>query len=125
MAVMRMSKDFDERIENFFKNYQDRGMKKWAGYYLSDHTAKINQDNAKKAIVYQKRPTMTIEQISEVLAKAYLDHYPVSVQLKLLNSQDEYQADIYGFVEGYNGDQIIIAAQLLRLSEINNILLKK
>ncbi|CCI81325.1 hypothetical protein [Lactobacillus hominis] len=120
-----MSKDFDERIENFFKNYQDRGMKKWAGYYLSDHTAKINQDNAKKAIVYQKRPTMTIEQISEVLAKAYLDHYPVSVQLKLLNSQDEYQADIYGFVEGYNGDQIIIAAQLLRLSEINNILLKK
>ena len=43
-----MSSELDKRVEEFFRNYQDRGMKKWAGFYLSDHTAKINQD--KKSI---------------------------------------------------------------------------
>ncbi|WP_297815247.1 hypothetical protein [uncultured Lactobacillus sp.] len=120
-----MSKDFDERVERFFKNYQDRGMKKWAGYYLSDHTAKINQDNAQKSIIYHKRPTLTQKRISELLIKAYGDHYQVSVQLKQLDSQENYLPDICGFVEGYSEDQIIIDHQLIKLSEINNILLKK
>ncbi len=39
-----MSSEFDKRVEEFFRTYQDRGMKKWAGFYLSDHTTKINQD---------------------------------------------------------------------------------
>lgn len=32
----------DKLIYDFFKNYQDRGMKKWTGFLLSDHTAQIS-----------------------------------------------------------------------------------
>lgn len=27
-----MSKEFDQRVTDFFAHYQDRGMKKWAGF---------------------------------------------------------------------------------------------
>ncbi|AEG40879.1 hypothetical protein GCM10008918_12840 [Lactobacillus kefiranofaciens subsp. kefiranofaciens] len=50
-----MSKSpFDQRIEEFFRNYQDRGMKKWVGFFLSDHTAKINQSTMQRKMVYAK-----------------------------------------------------------------------
>lgn len=38
-------KEFEQILENFFKTYQDWGMKKWQGLMLSDHTAAINRDN--------------------------------------------------------------------------------
>ena len=44
MAVMLMNDNFDQKVENFFKNYQDRGMKKWSGFFLSDHSLKIKVD---------------------------------------------------------------------------------
>lgn len=50
-----MSSEFDKRVEEFFRTYQDRGMKKWAGFYLSDHTAKINQEQRRRDKVYEKR----------------------------------------------------------------------
>ena len=28
--------NFDKEIQNFFKNYHDRGMQKWGGFFLSD-----------------------------------------------------------------------------------------
>ena len=43
-----MSSEFDKRVEEFFRTYQDRGMKKWAGFYLSDHTVKINQEQRRR-----------------------------------------------------------------------------
>ena len=43
-----MSSEFDKIVEEFFRTYQDRGMKKWAGFYLSDHTAKINRDKKRR-----------------------------------------------------------------------------
>lgn len=122
---MPMSKDFDDRMMSFFKNYQDRGMKKWAGYFLSDHTAQINRDNAKKAMLYHKCPTMSQQEASRLLLQAYCNHYQVSVQLKQLDDQNNYLPDICGFVAGYSEDRIIIQDKLIHLCEINNILLEK
>lgn len=50
-----MSSEFDKRVEEFFRTYQDQGMKKWAGFYLSDHTAKINQEQRRRDTVYVKK----------------------------------------------------------------------
>ncbi|RGW83703.1 hypothetical protein [Lactobacillus amylovorus] len=50
-----MSSDLDKRVEEFFRTYQDRGMKKWAGFYLSDYTAKINKDKKRRNTVYIKK----------------------------------------------------------------------
>lgn len=122
MAVMLMN-DFDRKVEEFFKNYQDRGMKKWAGFFLSDHTLKINKDRAKRAVVYPKKETMSEEESSRLLFKAFSDHYFVRVQLKQVDDNGNYQADICGFVEGYEDTQIIISGQKVALHEINNVVL--
>lgn len=48
LAVMLMSSnnyDYDPSlVQRFLSEYQDRGMLKWQGFYLSNHTAKLNQD---------------------------------------------------------------------------------
>jgi hypothetical protein len=59
MEVMLMSKEsFDKEVDDFFKNYQDRGMKKWSGFFLSDHTVQINKSNIARNTIYHKKPEM-------------------------------------------------------------------
>lgn len=125
MVVMLMSSDFDKKVTEFFRIYQDRGMKKWAGFFLSDHTLKINKDRAKRALVYPKKPTMSEEEISQLLFRAFSDHYYVKVQRKEVDDQGNFKADICGFVEGYQNEQIVISGKIIELSDINNVELKK
>ena len=80
-----MSSEFDKRVEEFFRTYQDRGMKKWAGFYLSDHTAKINLDKKRRETVYVKKKTMSQKDIRAMLLKSFGEHRKVSVQLKDLS----------------------------------------
>ncbi|RVU70396.1 MULTISPECIES: hypothetical protein [Lactobacillus] len=117
-----MSDKFDQKVEEFFKNYQDRGMKKWAGFFLSDHTLKINQDKAKRATVYPKKKEMSETEVSELLLKAFSDHYPVSIQLKNLDEDGSFAEDIKGFVEGYTDKNIVVVSEAsVNLDEINHV----
>ena len=50
-----MSKEFDKRLDDFFRTYQDRGMKKWQGFMLSDFTSKVSKIDKKRAQVYEKK----------------------------------------------------------------------
>ncbi|EPC51320.1 hypothetical protein Lpp48_09324, partial [Lacticaseibacillus paracasei subsp. paracasei Lpp48] len=44
---------FDAMVADFFANrYFDRGMRKWQGYYLSDHTAALKKQSKSEALVY-------------------------------------------------------------------------
>lgn len=114
-------KEFDQILDNFFKTYQDRGMKKWQGLMLSDHTAAINRDNRQRAMVYTKKPTMTEKEVSELLMMAYANHRQVAVQLKQLDVEGHIQPDIDGIVEGYHVDEIMISGEWVDLDNINNV----
>ena len=116
-----MSSNFEQKVYDFFKNYQDRGMKKWAGFYLSDHTLKINKDEIKRSIVYAKKKEMSQEEIGEVLFKAFSNHLLVHVQIKSLDKDGNFTEDISGFVEGYTEESVIISSQSVKLNEINNV----
>lgn len=118
-----MNDDFDACINAFFKNYQDRGMIKWAGFYLSDHTAQINTDYQKRNQVVKKRRSMSLQEIGEQLMCAFSTHKRVKVQLKIKNMEAQYEPDIEGWIEGYDEDEVMISGQKIKLSEINNILL--
>ena len=116
-----MSSEFDKRVEEFFRTYQDRGMKKWAGFYLSDHTAKINQDKKRRDTVYVKKKTMSQKDIRAMLMRSFGERRKVSVQLKELSVDNDLQADIVGFVEGYQEDTAIISRNLVLIEDINHI----
>ena len=120
MVVMPMS-DFDKKVENFFKNYHDRGMKKWAGFFLSDHTLKINKKKAQQKIVYLPKKRMSEEEISEVLLKAFSNHYKVNIQLKARDCNGNLKKDISGFVEGYYENKLIVSGKNIDINDINNV----
>ena len=120
MAEMHMN-DFDKIVQDFFKNYQDRKMKKWQGFFLSDHTMAINKDKQKRSVKHPAKQTMSMEEISLQLLKAYGNHRMVHLQVKVMNSDDQLPADIVGFVSGYSDDGIIVAGQKIALEDINNI----
>jgi hypothetical protein len=126
MAVMLMNDNFDQKVENFFRNYQERGMKKWSGFFLSDHSLKINQDNRKRATVYSKKTEMSEAEISKILLQSFSNHYPVSIQLKNLDENCRFAEDIKGFVEGYSNENMVtISGTAVHLDDINHIELIK
>ena len=116
-----MKNDFNDTVNNFFKNYQDRGMKKWQGFMLSDHIATLNRDKEEKAKVYTEKDTMSETEISQVLLQAFANNKVVAVQLKEKTLDKKIQPDIVGLVKGYHGDKIIIGDTEVELSNINHI----
>lgn len=44
--MSKVNRDYSQFEE--IRNYQDRGMMKWQGFFLSEHTSEIHQDNANK-----------------------------------------------------------------------------
>lgn len=118
-----MSKEFDERVNKFFKNYHDRGMKKWGGFFLSDHRVAINKDDKDRGRLYAKKSEMTQEEISEILLKSYSEHYQVSLQLKDLDAEGHYKADVVGFVKSWAGQELIIDDQLIEMDNINHAMI--
>ena len=116
-----MKNDFNDTVNNFFKNYQDRGMKKWQGFMLSDHIAALNKDKENNAKVYTEKDSMSEADISQVLLQAFANNKVVSVQLKEKTLDRKIQPDIIGLVKGYNKDKIVIGDAEVELSNINNI----
>ena len=54
-----MSEAFDKKVTEFFRTYQDRGMEKWQGFFLSDHTSTLRKDRQQKAMTYPKKAEMS------------------------------------------------------------------
>ena len=119
-----MKNNFNDIVNNFFKNYQDRGMKKWQGFMLSDFTSKADKIDKERAKVYEKKKPMSLESISEILMIAYANHRLVSVQLKQVDIDDKFLPDIVGTVDGYQVDHVVIAGEWIELEDINNVEIK-
>ncbi|EJX51536.1 hypothetical protein HMPREF1379_01954, partial [Enterococcus faecium R497] len=45
--------------------YNDRGRLKWVGFYLSDHTERINSNNVQRANHNSAKEQMTTEEIAK------------------------------------------------------------
>ena len=98
----------DDRLaaEFFRRDYQDRGMLKWGGFYLSDHTSALAKMHAAER-VETARPQEAWSVLSRQLAAAWRAGKPVHLQL---NSMDDNQvlATIDGVIAGVDGDQIVV-----------------
>ena len=116
-----MKNDFNDTVNNFFKNYQDRGMKKWQGFMLSDHIAALNKDEENNAKEYSEKYSRSEAEVSQVLWQAFANNKVVAVQLKEKTLDKKIQPDIVGLVKGYEQDKIIIGDTEVELSNINNI----
>lgn len=122
MIIKRVDESVTER---FFKNdYHDRGMLKWGGFFLSDHTSaiqKMKRDKVPETI----RAEQSLERVSQELKQAWLTKKVVHVQLKMLH-KGETMASLTGRVAGFQEETIIFIdkegrPQMVNVNEIRNV----
>lgn len=118
--------------EQFFRySYHDRGMLKWQGYFLSDHTAALKRHQ--KILSRRSRghnyPQQSPSQIVARLKSAWKHHQTVTLILNLVTPNGYYQT-VTGQVRGYHGPKVVVRDQhmtthLLALSDIRHLSLTR
>lgn len=105
----------DESAQQFFMEakqvYQDRGMVKWVGFYLSDHTAVLKQAAQKRHQVNLAKKEQSLAEISRLLQQAFLQKKRVSIQLNLLDSESNFMNDLVGKIIGQKDGVIYLAEE--------------
>lgn len=112
---MRVPKFSDQEAENFFKyDYIDRGMIKWQGFYLSDHTSALNAEHEaqNKALNREIPPQMTSEEITSVINQAIVKNRVVKIQTNKCDSNGIFEPSIIGNIRGYISDQLYINSKI-------------
>ena len=121
----QISKEESEtRAARFFKNdYHDRGMLKWQGFFLSDHTSAIKKEAAQN--IPELRPEMNQSEIGRILNDSWESCTKVSIQLNQVNG-NAVPVELHGYVKGYQDDKICLSVkgniQMISVDAIRNVL---
>lgn len=102
-------------------DYNDRGRLKWAGFYLSDHTEKIDADNDQRANQNFAKEQMTTEEIAEVLNTALIKNKSVCIQKEEQDINGYYPDDIVGKIVGNDKLGIYVGKNKIHYDEIRHI----
>lgn len=86
--------------------YQDRGIKKWQGFFLSEHNEQMDQLQASTKLKW--REAMSSECIESVLSAAITHQSSLVIQKKPLNADAFPEPDVTGRISGVDGDIIFI-----------------
>lgn len=88
--------------------YKDRGIVKWFGMMLSDHSEALMKEKRNSQLIdVPAKEEMTEEEISKVLYKAFVTDYPVLVQANVLRNGN-YFKDLECKVVGYAENRICL-----------------
>lgn len=105
--------------------YNDRGRLKWAGFYLSDHTEKIDADVEQRVNQNLAKEQMTTEEITEVLNDAVLKRKTVCLEKEERDSEGYYPDDIIGHIRGYDELGIFVGDHKVHYDEIRHVEIHK
>ena len=122
---MTIPKFSDSEAQIFFDSYYiDRGMMKWQGFYLSDHTSALKKE-AKQIEEQNNRialPKMAENKIFTIINQAILKNKKVSIQLNQIDSDGYIPPTMHGKIVGFKDKNIYFDnQQTLKLNNIRNI----
>ena len=101
--------------------YNDRGRLKWSGFYLSDHTERINADNVQRANHNLAKEQMTTEEIAKILRTAVIKNRPDNIQKEERNAEGYYPDDVVGKIIGYDELGVFVEEEKVHYDEIRNV----
>lgn len=101
--------------------YKDRGMIKYQGFYLSDHTALLKKLYKNEAKSNPKKPQMSLEDIDRILFSARQLNEPVAIQLEQLDLEGRYSDDVIGFIMGHDNLGVYVGNEKVNYDEIRNV----
>ncbi|KRL12554.1 hypothetical protein FD09_GL002873 [Schleiferilactobacillus perolens DSM 12744] len=87
--------------------YPDRGMVKWLGFFLSDHTKALEKDEVTGEPISVPRAPQDERTIGDALDEAYLTGVTAHIQLAILHN-DHLVPDIVGTVAGFTDDDCVL-----------------
>ena len=85
---------------SYGENYKDRGMVKWAGFYLSEHTDTLQDQKKTESNRPVQKMQMDVDEIGQILSEAVLRNKKVAVQIEERDLNGNYKKDVVGFVQG-------------------------
>ncbi|WP_368654996.1 hypothetical protein AB4Y30_08210 [Ornithinibacillus sp. 4-3] len=88
--------------------YEDRGIVKWFGMMLSDHSEALKKEEVdRQMLTVAPKNKMTEIEISKALFHANADDYPILIQANIIKNGNYYK-DIECKVLGYDDNQIYL-----------------
>lgn len=102
--------------------YHDRGIKKYLGFYLSEHTRELHQRDKEQSLVNEGKDMMTFDDIFEIINTAIMKQTSVVIQPNVANSDDGgFFDEIKGKINGFTETTIYIDDLPIELSLIRHI----
>ncbi|WP_243279920.1 hypothetical protein [Listeria seeligeri] len=86
--------------------YHDRGIKKWQGFFLSEHNEQMDQQQDSTKLKWRK--AMSSECIESVLSAAITHQSSLVIQKKPLHADSFPESDIVGRIVGIDEDLLFI-----------------
>ena len=105
----------------YFQQYEDRGMKKWQGFFLSEHTANVHKENQRINKVVPQKRKMTQGEIGQIFEFAFNNNRQVVVQLEIKDAEGKYFDDTVGFILGYDELGFMVGDTKVHYDEIRNV----
>ena len=106
---------------NYGKNYIDRGIVKWTGMYLAEHTAQLEAFQKKEHTLVTQKKQMSSLEIDEIVACAVLKNVAVCIQKEARDLNGHYYPDVIGKIRGYDNRGLFINDEKVDFDEIRHI----
>ncbi|ANK60706.1 hypothetical protein [Loigolactobacillus backii] len=122
---MRVNYQFSDKVvQHFFDfDYHDRGMLKWGGFFLSDHTKALKRLALAEREI-QPKPEQLPAEIASRLEKGWCKQCLIYIQQKVVQN-GTYLPDVVGVVVGYDEANIFLkigqSTQTVAVMDIRNV----
>ncbi|WP_188354016.1 hypothetical protein [Leuconostoc falkenbergense] len=101
--------DFSAMINNYFQHdYRDRGIKKWQGFFLSDHTSALKRFDADNNYSEAPMKQMATSDILRVAMHALANWQSIVMQLNATTYEHDTQKNIAGMIASIDDRAIYI-----------------
>ncbi|USS89578.1 hypothetical protein [Fructilactobacillus cliffordii] len=104
----------------FAHDYHDRGIQKWQGYFLSDHTQHLRERHqaVQQATTWERIPAMNRTEISQELQYAVRKRQPVTLIWQRTSGLENQYFQAQGRVTGNEDGLLRINSQLIPFERI-------
>jgi len=106
---------------SYGESYQDRGMVKWAGFYLSEHTDTLNDPMTREKNYPQQKMQMDIDEIGTILSEAQRRNKEIAIQIEERDSNGYYKPDTVGVIKGFDELGIFVGNTKIGYDEIRHV----
>lgn len=103
------------------RDYHDRGMMKWQGMFLSEHTTALNQEKAIDNHIVYRHEAMPMNDIVDLLYFAFAHTKVVLVQVGEIDLGWNQKDYVIGIVNGFDEKNVFIDNKSYAIEEIEYV----